>query len=343
VSHDDDHDHDHDDDDESLLEQLREGLEYAALQRLLTGLFRVGARNKGGRATHQFGVGARGTLRVCDELELPAHEVWEPGRRFDLILRHANLNNEDDLSADYRGAALKLSDRGDHVLDILMNTGPTTVWCHVEMFAERMKLFMLGKLPEFYERHPDALERYWGGLRRAPAGYDTLAYYSKLSGVYQARDGTRHACRYRLLPADYAGTDTGLPSARDLEAGVLATARWPEETRPVDQLRRDYAAKLAAGEIVYELQIAVRPAVDDVCDPMYDPCRAWDTSAHPWSRLAELRLSEAVAHAELEPLRFSIAHAPDSLGVFAAESATDYTSIGHLRASLYAKAAKARD
>ena len=328
--------------DEEFLSQLLRGAEYLAHRRLLTALFRAGARKHGARATHRFGVGGRGTLRVRDSLALPAHEVWQPGRRFDLVLRHANLGNEDDLSADYRGAALKLTDGGAHVVDLLMNTGETTVWCHVAMFSERMRLFLRGELPEFYRRHPDALERYWGGLRRAPDGYATLAYYSKLSGVYLARDGTRHACRYRLVPRDYAGTDTGLPSARDFEAGVLATERWPEETRPRDALRRAFAAELAAGSIAYRLDVAVRPAVDDFRDPMYDPCRAWDSDAHPWVALADLELDAEVPAAALEPLRFSIAHAPDSLGVFPAHAADDYTSIGHLRASLYAKASRSR-
>ena len=51
-----------DDDDEGFFHDMREGLEYGAHRKLLTGLFRAGARKKGGRATHQFGVGGRGTL-----------------------------------------------------------------------------------------------------------------------------------------------------------------------------------------------------------------------------------------------------------------------------------------
>lgn len=330
------------DKDESFLQGLRNDIEYAAATKLITALFVAGARKKGGRATHQFGVGGRGEVRVLDDLALPAHEVWRPGRRFDVVLRHANLNNEDDLSADYRGASLKLSDADGHVVDILLNTGETTVWCNVEMFAERLQLTLRKRLPEFYERHPDALVRYWAGLRRAPTGYDSLAYYSKLSGMYVATDGSRYACRYRLVPSTYAGADTGLPTQRDFDQGVTFSERWPEEERPIDQLRRDYARKLAAGSIDYVLQIAVRPAVDDFGDPMYDACRAWDPDQFAWVDLAEVHIHAPIKHAQLEPLRFSIAAAPDSLGVFPAESTADYTSLGDLRASLYHHAAEAR-
>ncbi len=331
------------DDDGSFLAQLRDGLKYKATLALLTGLFAVGAKKKKGRATHAVGVGGRGEARVREQLPLPPHEVWRPGRRFTLILRHANLNNEDDLSADFRGASLKLFDDDGPVLDLLMNTGETTVWSHVEMFAERMMLALRKKLPEFYERHPDALPRYWGGLRRAPDGYDTLAYYSKVTTQYRSADGTLYACRYRLIPEGYAGVDTGLVSERDHREGVVHTDRWPEETRPKDLLRRAYAAKLAEGSIRYTLQIAVREAAPSARDPLYDPSRAWDPSAHPWVDLAGVTVESPMTREELEPLRFNIGNAPESLGIFEADSATDYTSIADLRVSLYRRAANARD
>ena len=311
----------------------------------LTALFAAGAKNKQGRATHKTGVGARGTLAVRDTLELPEHDLWQPGRRFDLLLRHANLNEEDDLSADYRGAALRLIDPGSGaaVLDILMNTGATTVWCHVAMFAERMRLMLRKQLPKFYERHPDALDRYWGGLRRAPDSYEGLAYYSKLTGKYVDRSGKTWGCRYRMIPPEpWDGVETGLPTQRDRDAGVLATERWPEETRPKDTLRKAYHARVAEGPIRYRLQIAVREVSDDYRDQAFDPCRAWDEATHPWRELAELSIDAPLPDAKTESLAFNIANAPASLGLFPARSAKDHTSIAWLRATLYTKAAAKR-
>lgn len=323
------------------IEDITDTLELEALTKLLTGLFAAGTRRARGRATHRIGVGARGSLRVHDELPLPANEIWQPGRRFELILRHANLNNEDDLSADYRGAALRLSDSGEPVLDLLMNTGETTVWSHARMFAERMQLSARDNLPEFYLRHPDALERYWSGLRRAPEGYDTLSYYSKITYRFWSHDGELHACRYRLIPRGFT-EDSGQPSARDREAGVLATERWPEETRASDLLRRAFAAKVREEGIVYELQIALRPTPSGDNDELLNPSRAWDLAEAPWIPLAELTLDQELPHEELELLRFDITHAPDCHGLYPATSATDYASIAQLRASLYRRAAAAR-
>jgi len=322
---------------------MLEPLALRAQRAFLTTLFCLGARKKRGRATHKTGVGGQGILQIHPDLDLPSHDLWEPGKSFQVQLRHANLNNEDDLSADYRGAALRLlDDTGRQRLDLLMNTGEATVWCHVAMLCERMWLTLRKRLPEFYARYPKALERYWAGLRRAPEGYETLAYYSKLTGKYVARDGKLWGCRYRLLPEGWTGTDTGQPTERDRRGGVLATERWPEETRPPDTLRRAYEAQLRAGALTYRLQIAVREATRDYQHAMFDPCQPWDAKTYPWVDLATLTLDEPIPAALLEALAFNIANTPESLGVFPAKSVRDYTSIGWLRATLYAAAARQR-
>ena len=312
---------------------------------ILTILFAAGAKKKQGRATHKTGVGAKGTLRVREQLELPSHDLWRAGRSFDLLLRHANLNNEDDLSADYRGAALRLLDQqsGEVALDILLNTGETTVWCHVAMFAERMRLMMRKQLPKFYERHPDAIERYWGGLRRAPDNFEGLAYYSKLTGKYVDQSGKTWGCRYRLIPPEpWDGVETGLPTQRDRDAGVLLTERWPEETRPQDTLRKAYHARIAEAPIRYRLQIAVREVSQDYQDRVFDPCQAWSQAEFPWQELAEISIDAPLPDAQTESLAFNIVNAPASLGLFPARSAKDHTSIAWLRSTLYAKSASKR-
>lgn len=319
----------------------------------LTTLFAAAAKKTGGRSTHKIGIGAKGSVEVCAELPIPEHAFWRPGRRFDLAMRHANLNNLDDLSADYRGAALRLFEPGAELtdpdageLDLLMNTGDSTVWCHVAMFAERMRLAVRGQLAKFYERHPAAEERYWGGLRRAPDNYEGLAYYSKVTTKYVGVDGVTRGCRYRLIPhvegGEWDGVESGLPTQRDFDAGVEFTERWPEEERPKDLLRAAYNARLQKEVIEYRLQIVVREVIEDWSHPVYDPCLPWDTDEHPWVDLARVRAEAPLPHAQLEPLAFSIAHAPESLGVFPADAADDYTSVGDLRSRLYAKAAAKR-
>jgi arachidonate 5-lipoxygenase len=311
---------------------------FVAVKTLVAGAFAAAAKKSGGRATHKTGVGGRGSLVLAPVLDLPPHRELRPGRQLDATLRHANLNLDDDLAADFRGAALQLSVGGRHVLDLPMNTGRTTVWRTAAHFAERMQLFARGRLAEFYERHPDALDRFWDGQRRAPERYDDLRYTSKIGLRYLALDGSVHAARFRLLPADDR-PETGLPTDRDRAAGPLETARWPEESRPENSVRERFLEDLRRGPLHYSLEVQVRPALDDPSDPVHDPTLPWD---RPWTPLGALILTEALPPAELEPLRIHFGRGPATLRPFGADSEHDLTSIGALRAFVYPLAARAR-
>lgn len=318
---------------------MSDQLDLAGLKLAMGGLFAAAARKNGGRGTHRVGVGGRGTLVLRPDLDLPFHRELRRGRQLDVVLRHANLNGTDDLAADFRGAALKLTRGPQHVLDLPMNTGCTTVWRTAAHFGERMRLFAQGKLADFYVRYPDALERYWDGARRAPARFTDLRYHSKVALRYEALDGSVHAIRFRLSPADDR-PETGLPTARDRADGPVQTARWSSETRPEDTVRQRFIADLTAGPLHYRLDAKVRPATDDPNAPLHDPTVVW--SGLPWRPLGDLTLTEVVPVDILDSLRFHFGRGPRTLRVFDARHATDLTSIGDLRASVYPLAAKAR-
>ena len=90
-------------------------------------LFMLAAFKNKGRATHKYGVGGAGTLKVVERQEFPEHEFWEPGKVFPLQIRHGTVTFEDDAAMDLRSASLKLSDQPEKSpLDIIMNTGPRT-------------------------------------------------------------------------------------------------------------------------------------------------------------------------------------------------------------------------
>jgi hypothetical protein len=90
----------------------------------------AGARR--GRATHTYGVAARGTLRVVIPGDFPANAFFAPGREYPLILRHSRpggLEN-DDRVRDGAATSIKFFEPGCPadglgLHDLMMNTGRT--------------------------------------------------------------------------------------------------------------------------------------------------------------------------------------------------------------------------
>lgn len=321
----------------SLIDRL--ALSYHTLA--LSLLFAMSAFKSRGRGTHLLGVGGRGTLTLADDIPLPDNAFFTPGRRFEAALRHADLAEPDDLAADFKGAALKLYDGDAEVMDFLMNTGAVTVWAHVSQFAERMRFALTKNLKGFFEKYPDAVERYYAGLRRAPDGFDDLSYYGNLAFALVDRKGGRSVFRYRLVPSTWKGQDSGQPTARDREH-FLQVERFSDETRPKDALRRAWADKVSNGSVQYHLEVQRADYSDDPRAAVYDPTRHWGAPDAPWHRLGVLTIDKLLAPEALEPLRFTIARLPAVVELPAAFSPTDFTSIGHLRAVAYRWSARVR-
>lgn len=314
----------------SFVDRLALGYHTTALSLL----FAMSAFRARGRGTHLLGVGGRGSLTLEREIPLPDNAFFTPGRRFDAVLRHANLAEPDDLAADFKGAALKLFEGDAEVMDFLMNTGAVTVWAHVSQFAERMRFTLKKNLKGFFEKYPDAVERYFAGLRRAPEGFDALSYYGNLAFVLVDRAGERHAFRYRLVPETWKGQDSGLPGDHDREH-FLQVERLADETRPKDHLRRAWTDKVTKEPLRYVLEVQREAYSDDPRAAVYDPTRYWGGAGAPWHRLGVLTIERVIPQEALEPLRFTIARLPPSIELPAAYSPTDFTSIGHLRAVAY--------
>ena len=87
------------------------------------------------RGTHPRGVGAAGTVTVCENPLLPEHEFFKPGRVFPLRLRHANLVRPDDAQLDVRAVSLKLADSDfDSPFDLMMHTGEEAAFWNIVSF-----------------------------------------------------------------------------------------------------------------------------------------------------------------------------------------------------------------
>ncbi|HEX5760028.1 MAG TPA: hypothetical protein VF121_12625 [Thermoanaerobaculia bacterium] len=313
-----------------------EKLKLHALTVALTVLFCLAALAKRGRSTHAWGVAGAGTLRVVDDPRFPAHELFRPGRVFPVRLRHGTVSFRDDATLDLRGAALKLlDDRGETLLDLVMNSGLGTF-----MHAWSVWQFSLGimrgerGLEEVLTSNPKAQHVFTWSLRRAPSSYAQVVYHSQIQFYFRAEDGRTRYVRYRLLPGD-RGAESGLPDAEDV-ATPWRQKRRPDCALPEDYLRREYRERFGRGAVVYHLQLALRDGVPGDRDPSaFDQLEPWDEATSPWLDAATVTLDRLLDETETERLRYNIRNQPPSLGLIPARSIHDPNSVAHLRARVY--------
>src|SRR5690349_14769170 len=82
-----------------------------------------------GRATHTYGVAARGQAKIVTPLGFPANPFFEAGRTFSVILRHSSPGAQrDNRARDGAAASLKFYEgtadpAAEGIHDITMNTG----------------------------------------------------------------------------------------------------------------------------------------------------------------------------------------------------------------------------
>ena len=101
------------------------------------------------RGTHPRGVAGVGTATVLNNPELPDHELFTPGRQFQIRIRHANLARPDDAFVDIRALSLKFADSDfDSPLDLFFHTGEEAVFWNIASFHETLTA-LAGKNGEF--------------------------------------------------------------------------------------------------------------------------------------------------------------------------------------------------
>ena len=103
------------------------------------------------RGTHPRGVAGVGTATVLNNPELPDHELFTPGRQFQIRIRHANLARPDDAFVDIRAMSLKFADNDFHSpLDMFFHTGEGAAFWNISSFDETLAA-LTGKHGEFKE------------------------------------------------------------------------------------------------------------------------------------------------------------------------------------------------
>ncbi|MEA5469419.1 hypothetical protein [Spirulina sp. 06S082] len=306
-------------------------------------LFILAAFKKKGRATHKYGVGGAGTLTVVDRPEFPEHEFWQAGKEFPLRLRHGTVTFEDDAAMDIRSASLKLSDREEESpLDIIMNTGPRT-FRHMTDFWNFTLASVKGKgedepvsskgLEAYCQSDREFKEIFAETMRRAPDSFSQIYYDSKLVNYFTAKDGKIRYVKYRLIPGD-RGIDSGVVSGEDWEKPWLQKRR-PDETRPIDYLRKEYVEKLSREPIIYHLQLRLHEDMEGDKTEIFTQTREWSQETSPWLDLATVKIDRALSFEENEKLSFNIGRQPDSLGAVEGYSAKDPNSVNATRIRVY--------
>ncbi|WP_202223097.1 catalase [Okeania sp. KiyG1] len=306
-------------------------------------LFMLAAFKNKGRATHKYGVGGAGTLKVVDSPEFPQHEFWQGEKVFSVQIRHGAVTFEDDAAMDLRSASLKLSDPSEKsVLDIIMNTGPRTFRDIIEFWnftlasirdKEEGELVSSKGLKVYCESQPIFKDIFAETLRRAPDSFSQMHYHSKLVNYFKAKDGKLRYVKYRLLPED-RGVDSGLISGEDWEKPWLQN-RLPDETRPIDYLRKEYVEKLSQKPIIYHLQLRLHEDIQGDKTKIFTQEVEWSEETSPWLDLATITIDRSLSFEETEKLSFDIGRQPDSLGAVEVFDAHDPNSVNAARLRIY--------
>lgn len=304
--------------------------------------FVAAARINRARPSHRHGVAGRGGLVVRDALAFPTIEFFRPGARLDVVLRHANLDFDDDARLDIRGAALRMTSAAGEQLDLPMNTGTVntfqTLWVLLAFVAAKPWGSLGGRALAL--RYPRIWRETVEAYRRGPSSYAQLRYHSQIPFRWAADDGVERLARLRLVPAN-DDPESGLPTMAD-HTHPFRQERAADDARAADYLRSEWTARVASVGAAYRLQVQLHEVSAGDPDEVLDTSRAWDDDAHPWHELGEVRVDSALDAEAGDALRFNIANQPRSMGVLRARSAGDFNAPAYARTLAYAASQRAR-
>ncbi|QRK07137.1 hypothetical protein JQX13_45010 [Archangium violaceum] len=286
------------------------------------------------RMSHNNGLVGMGRLTLVDNPAFPAHDFFQPGREFRCRLRHASVTYPDDAALQVRAATLKFENsQWESPLDLEMNTGTTSLFWSARTFLEFFWL-QHGKgwvsFVPYYKKYPDGLRAAREGVRDLPSSFALMRYHSQTPTLFLARDGVTRYVKYRLIPEDPSQPETGIPSPE--RAATVWDARPPAgETPNRTYLKDEYAQRVAAGPVVYRLQLQLHTASAGDSPEIFNSNKAWDEATHPWMELARVEITQVGTWQEAVLTRSSIHHAPPSLASIPANSMDDYNSVNTLR------------
>lgn len=298
------------------------------------------------RYFHRIGVSGKGYLQIYDSIKgLPEHQIFCPGKRYPIVIRHSNsLSADDDARIDARGAAIRiLSDENElgsksSLLDLTLKTGKAFYARTIADFAT----WLVCGLPareEFVKRVPHVRDAVWMSLRNANS-YAELHYYSNICRLLRFTDGQEMYVKFKLRPFDESISED---SGKVEPIGILppetgAIPRDDKDTRPLLFLAEDFQRRVrSAGGVRYIFQLQVRAIPNDEAsrDIALDCTKPWDETEFPNIDIGEITIDQNLTREESERLEFNPYLRCHELDVIGATSCSQSASIDHGRSLIY--------
>ena len=299
------------------------------------------------RMSHQNGIVATGSLKIVDDLSLPANDFFKPGLEFNCRLRHATVRFLDDAVLGPRSASIKFADADYHSpLDLLMNTGVATPFYSLSTFWQFMRTNIAGgreKMVAYLLANPRCYVNVRSALRRDPDTFAQLYYHTQTIFEFCALDGKTRYIRFRLTPQD-RGAETGIPKYDDLETPWFQEAKASEE-RSQNYLKEEYRERVKSKGVSYHLQAQLHEWADtDQKDIILNSVYAWPEQSHPWVDLATVNIDAMLEHDERknapkysvhrgDHVLYSLANRPACLKLLEPDSIRDAASLDYLRSA----------
>ncbi len=285
------------------------------------------------RMSHENGITCRGRLRIVDNPTFPPNEFFRAGREFPCRIRHAAVLFKDDGKMCVRSAALKFSDdRFDSPFDMLMNSGRVGLFWNARTFFEFAGTGARGKaFVPYLRKNPQAVFGGGDSSRRDPESFAHISYNSQTCFGFVDVGGTYFYARYRLIPVDWNGTDSGMLAPWWREHNWLQNP-FPNEERTRNYLKDELIHRLEGdGTVEFRFQIQVRRRPPGP-DPLWTTAKyEWDDTESPWHDLAHVTIDEAMDYTEAMLTWFDLSNHPATLPVPLGVSIDDPHSINNLR------------
>lgn len=269
----------------------------------------------GSRYFHRIGAAGKGSLQMYEHItdSFPDHEIFSPGKKYSVILRHSNcLSSDDDARLDPRGAALRIvSSNGDAsspLLDLTLKTGNAF---HARSIGDFATWLVCGAAAreEHVKHSPHIRDAMWHSLRRADS-YTELHYYSNICRLFRFRDGREMYVKFKLRPHDKS---IGEENGRVEPMGVLppetgAIPRDEGDKRPLLFLADDFQRRVSSpGKVRYVLQLQTRPVPEDETtrEAALDCTKPWDETEFPQLDVGEVTIDQVLNKQESDDLEFN--------------------------------------
>ncbi|XP_056169326.1 uncharacterized protein LOC115678001 [Syzygium oleosum] len=290
------------------------------------------------RYFHRIGVSRKGYLKSYDEIRgLPEHNVFGPGKKYTVIVRHSNsLSADDDARIDARGAALRIlsSEKGDTspLLDFTLKTGKAFYARTVSDFATWLVCGLAAR-EEHIKRASHVRDAVWTSICQADS-YADLHYYSNICRLFRFKDGQEMYVKFKLRPSDEnIGEDFGkVEPSGILPPETGAIPRDANDTRPLLFLAEDFQNRVNSPN---GLQVRPIPQDEAARDIALDCTKPWDETEFPYTDVGEVIINENLTKEGSERLEFNPFLRCHKVDVIRATSSSHSASIDHGRSLVY--------